>query len=382
MVSKSKVPMSLLHQFLYDIKSDEDLHRLLEQNPELEEFHLVVNPMHEALFMGLSGLSQQNSDPEGIEEIREDPTGISVVVTRDMSGTRVANVFEVPATVLTNIALQASSAQAAMDAFVVLQIALHHPEFLTEQSYWMLQVIVEEEGKRGNANRPFLERIRQALELCLENRLVQMPHVEPTDTLSEKTPWYKVWFKVYFSPHTETYKSLMQADGVSLSRAKIWIADSTTIGVLFPLVLYWLSGGRIIHDDLANALRTAGGIGWVLWIMSGFLGIVFSIIIFQVGVHTVNWLAQRLGGINNTEQMGFLMGAIGAPASIVDTLIEGLLSPTLGLVLRGILLLIEIILVVILLRAAHQLSWWRAIAVVGIIGIVLVAVMGVWFALR
>jgi hypothetical protein len=114
---------------------------------------------------------QMNGNIEGIEEIREDPAGFSVVLTRETSGARAANLLEMPATVLTSIASQTSSAQAAMDVFIILQVALHHPEFLTEQSYWMLQVIVEEEGKRGNEKRPLLERICQALGFCLDKGL-------------------------------------------------------------------------------------------------------------------------------------------------------------------------------------------------------------------
>ncbi len=89
MVSRSKLSMSLLRHFLYEVKSDEDLPRLLEQNPELHEFHSVVIPMQEALFMlldTLSLLSQQHSDIERIEEIQESPQGISFVFTREAGG--------------------------------------------------------------------------------------------------------------------------------------------------------------------------------------------------------------------------------------------------------------------------------------------------------
>lgn len=173
MISASKVSKVLLHQFLYDTESsDENLRQLLEQNPPLEEFHLVVIPMHQALFKMLAAMSQQVSgDVEQIEEIQELAPGISVASIRQVSGARASWVFEMPPSVLESIALRASSAQVAFDVFVVLQVALHHPEFLTEESYWMLKVIVEEEGKRGNKDKPLLERICQALEFCLNGGL-------------------------------------------------------------------------------------------------------------------------------------------------------------------------------------------------------------------
>jgi len=192
-----------------------------------------------------------------------------------------------------------------------------------------------------------------------------------------KEPWYKVWFKVYFSPSVNTYQSLIHSSNATLSRGMTWVAVGTGINVFFPLFLYWISNGRILHDDLADALNASGEMGWVMYAISGFFAIAFSAIFFSITIKIIDWLAQKMGGTTNAERLGFLTGAIWTPGGIIETVIEGLSPIAIGLTLRLIIFSIEAVLLTIGLRAANQLNLWKAIVVIIILGILILVIAGI-----
>jgi hypothetical protein len=203
-----------------------------------------------------------------------------------------------------------------------------------------------------------------------------MDNMDAQTEKSPKEPWYKIWFKVYFSPTSGSYQKIISAESASSSRATIWVVISTAINVAIPVLLYWISNRQIVHDDLADVLRISNDIGWTMYVVSGFLGVALSTLFFVLAINIINWIAQKLGGSKNKEQLGFLVGAIWAPSNIIDSVIEGLTPPLVGLVFRFILMLFEAFLLVISLRAANRLTWWRAIASVAILGLFILILFG------
>ena len=202
-----------------------------------------------------------------------------------------------------------------------------------------------------------------------------------TENVLKKQPWYMIWFRVYFSPSVKTYRSILQTKETNLSRATLWVMVSTGIRVVFPLFLYWTSNQQIVHGDIRTAIRTPDEIGWIMYAISGFLAVGFASLIFPAVAYIVDWFAQRVGGIANADKLGFLMGAIWAPAGIVDTVSEGFLPPLIGQVLRFVVVLIEALLMITSLRSANELSWGRATSLVVIPCVVILATVGIiWFS--
>jgi hypothetical protein len=109
---------------------------------------------------------------------------------------------------------------------------------------------------------------------------------------------------------------------VSTSRATTWVIICTGIAVAIPLLFYWISHGKIIHDDIADVLRISDEIGWAMYIISGIVGVVLTAFFFPLVVNIINWLAQKLGGFGNNNQLGLLLGAIWSPSRIIESVIE------------------------------------------------------------
>ncbi len=159
---------------------------------------------------------------------------------------------------------------------------------------------------------------------------------------------------------------------------------AVAITILFPGLLYWLSGGQFVHDDFKDAFRAGSSLAGddslfvLFYILTGLFALFLTPIFFQINVAIVNWLANKLGGSGDSNPLGFLLGAILVPGYIGDAIFE-VFPFLLGMVLRYMLILAQAVLIVIALRATKSLSWVRAVGVLAIIGIVILVLMGILF---
>jgi hypothetical protein len=166
-ISPLGISAELLRSLIY-AKSEDEYKQLVTIHPELRKFDDVGMPMHEALSMLLiSGQALGDSDnSEHIIMISEMQPGISSVVTENSEGKRIANLFEIPADILTQMAIIAPK-DIQLCVAQSLQTALHHPEYLTAESYWMLAEMVSSPNTKEET-KPKLARLHKALGICLE----------------------------------------------------------------------------------------------------------------------------------------------------------------------------------------------------------------------
>ena len=66
--------------------------------------------------------------------------------------------------------------------------------------------------------------------------------------------WYQIFWLIYSSPEPDTLRSLLADPKAKLQRALIWVFVGSLVMGGFPFLLYWLSGGTIVHDDLGFLL--------------------------------------------------------------------------------------------------------------------------------
>jgi hypothetical protein len=166
------VPKELIGKLLY-AESEEQFQQLLAEHPELQRYEEVGLPMHEALQM-LEINEQVSSDThiaERVVMISEMQPGMASVVTETSEGKRIASLFEIPADTLSMMILVAP-ADLQMLIAQTLQVSLHHPEYLTEESYWFLDEMVSS-PKTSPEGKQRLIRFQKALGLCLEYGLNQ-----------------------------------------------------------------------------------------------------------------------------------------------------------------------------------------------------------------
>ena len=202
--------------------------------------------------------------------------------------------------------------------------------------------------------------------------------VTPEKTPEE--PWYKVWMKVYLLPTTSSYQEMLQAEGATTARAVTWIVIGTIVTVSLPILLYAISGGKFFHDDLADSLVSPDALGWVMYVVSAVIAVILAAIFFSVSVNIIGWFSEKLGGSSDRQSLGFLLGAIWAPSAILDSVVESIFLPAMGLPIRGLLILYGALLLVTSLRAANGLSWGKALVVLGILVAVMIFIVALFMA--
>ncbi|BAJ62116.1 Yip1 family protein [Anaerolinea thermophila] len=189
--------------------------------------------------------------------------------------------------------------------------------------------------------------------------------METEPAKSGKMSWYQVMAQVYSQPSVESYQDVVSCQGIRFSRVYLWIFSSTLLAMLIPLVLYYATGGKIVHDDLKRTFLL-GNAGMGIYFAAGVGTALLAPLIFMAGAGILHWLAQRLGGTGHFEPLVFLLGAVYTPGNLLDQLLEGFLPPVLGLVFRLGLLLIMAYLSILSVKAVHRLSWGKAVLVFAI----------------
>lgn len=193
-----------------------------------------------------------------------------------------------------------------------------------------------------------------------------------------RDPWYKVWLTVYFRPSVKSYENLLSARDANISRSYKWIAITTGISAIIPLITYFVSNRAIIPNDLVNILRF-GEIDWVLYPISVISAVLIAPFLFFVAIKIINWSAQKLGGVGKFEHLGFLVGAAYAPMILLDNLLEITFPPLLGLIFRFGLLGLLGLYTAISIRTVHRLDWSRSLLLIFILGALLMVVAGCSF---
>jgi len=118
----------------------------------------------------------------------------------------------------------------------------------------------------------------------------------------------------------------------------------------------------------------------VTYVLSGLFALVIAAVVFMLVTHAIHWLARQFGGSGDVDRLGMLLGAIHAPAAILDSLLEGVFPGWPGLVIRILITAFQVVLLSIAIKAAEDLNWGRAIGVSAILvfvaGMILAAVVG------
>lgn len=190
MLGQPKVSIDLLKQLLYGWGgSEEKLSELLRNHPELQPYYQVAIPMHNALTIIMTVLGYQLIIPgdelNSIEDIL-DPKFRNFLLhflTPDQGQSKRP---ELPDELMRSIILKAEDRDEALDLFLTIFAGLEYPDYLTEESYWLMSAIepTVRNVELGDARLEqaakemlfiwdayLLRKCNHALRLCLENGL-------------------------------------------------------------------------------------------------------------------------------------------------------------------------------------------------------------------
>ena len=166
------VSKELLSQLLF-AESEEQFQGLLAAHPELQRFDEIGLPMHQALQMleMTEEFSDGTHEGERILMVSEVQPGISSVTTETSAGKRIANLYEIPPDTLSTLIL-VTPADLQIVIPKTLQVSLHYPEYLTEESYWLMAEIISY-PKISLERKQRMIPLHKALGICLEYGLNQ-----------------------------------------------------------------------------------------------------------------------------------------------------------------------------------------------------------------
>ncbi len=190
MLIQPKVSRDLLKQLLYGWSgSEEKLSGLLREHPELQPYYQVAIPMHNALAIVMTVLGYQLIIPADELNSPEDILDpkfrrfLLYFLTPDQGKSERP---QLPDEVVRSIILKAEDCDEALDLFLTIFAGVEYPDYLTEESYWLMSAI---EPQRRNfqfddarleqeASEMYflwdvyiLEKCKRALRVCLENGL-------------------------------------------------------------------------------------------------------------------------------------------------------------------------------------------------------------------
>ncbi|MFZ5809281.1 MAG: hypothetical protein ACOY16_08360 [Chloroflexota bacterium] len=168
MISNPKISRELLKELLYGWHSYEQLSKLLREHLELREYHRVAVSAIPAFDMIMNVIGQQIVDGEDIRSIEElsDSQWNNWILKWLLWDEKIlSNHPKIPDEVMRSILSKTEAPQEALDVFLNIHVGLEYPDYLTEESFWLVEAV------DSGIHAKFHGRCEYALRFCLENRI-------------------------------------------------------------------------------------------------------------------------------------------------------------------------------------------------------------------
>ena len=165
--------------------------------------------------------------------------------------------------------------------------------------------------------------------------------------------WFNVWVTTLTRPSVATFTTFLQDRYAGPQRAILWLFGARFLVIWLPIALFALLIGK--PGLIMLPFLPASGIAAVYTIT-----LILQTLILQ-------WLAKRLGGRGSYGQLIYAMSMFSAPLVIVSALVASLgfsLSVFLSLLF---ILIYQLVLTGMALRAVNGFSWRAAIATIGLL---------------
>lgn len=199
---------------------------------------------------------------------------------------------------------------------------------------------------------------------------------------------WQTWLKATTSPNEATFEELRQKPDANVTTAIIWMAIygvvSAVVGIISGIIFAGtmqsmlpsiLSQMNLPPAEAAQAeqvlrIFSGGGMGFVGFASLG--NIITVPLFFLVGVAVYYLISRALGGTGDFGRYAYLNAAFSAPLGILTTLLS--LVPFAGCI-TPLITIYSLVLVYFATKVEHQMSSGRAIWVVLIPFLVVVALM-------
>ncbi|HOA24096.1 MAG: YIP1 family protein [Aggregatilineales bacterium] len=184
------------------------------------------------------------------------------------------------------------------------------------------------------------------------------PPVEPAKSFA----WNTVWTNAFTRPNPRTYRELIDDPQAGITRAYLWV-------FLLSLLVYGVQYGAMVARLGVSGLQYVFGLDTTGLLGVFLCGIPLAAVLSVIGliitgaISTV--IARELGGEGTFYQVVYGRACYYAPVMLVTSLL-GLISwmPYIDLLAQigGVLLILyALILDVVVMKASHRFSWFKAV---------------------
>lgn len=190
---------------------------------------------------------------------------------------------------------------------------------------------------------------------------------QETNTSSTAPPvssqsWSEVWISAITKPSVATFESFVQDTNATSRRAYKWVFVSTLIGytfsVLIGLVLAAVFGiGLLEGPDAAIALGTALISSLLILACGGPIVALLGVLSLMIWAGIIQSSARSRGGTGTYSELAFAFATFVAPLSLIMSVLGSI--PFVNY-LNYFIMVYEIVLSVIAVKAVHTLAWGKA----------------------
>ena len=171
--------------------------------------------------------------------------------------------------------------------------------------------------------------------------------------------WIRVWLSALTRPTVETFQNLVSDPKATSQRAYRWVFASTFLGYILLSIIVALIGMEVASTfGFAGIAGTVAGTSLLIGVVYGLIGGAVAVLATALLAGISHLVARALGGAGTYAKLVYAFAAFLAPLTLVSLVIAPLPYVTY---LQYALMVYEIVLLVIAVKAVNQVTWGRAI---------------------
>lgn len=190
---------------------------------------------------------------------------------------------------------------------------------------------------------------------------------------AESMSWLDIWGYALTKPATATFTEILQ-DPKAKSSPYLWVGLASLLGYIIAALLQSLFGSNTlgaVSEQLGSQVNTGSAFATICCAPVSAL---IAVAVFALVVGIYHLVAKMFQGQGTFSQLAFAMSSFQVPLTVISAIIAAI--PYVNLLTFPVAIY-NLILTILAVKATHQFSTGKAVAVVVIPVVVILAILGV-----
>lgn len=190
---------------------------------------------------------------------------------------------------------------------------------------------------------------------------------------AESMSWLDIWGYALTKPATATFTEILQ-DPKAKSSPFLWVGLSSLLGYIIGALLQSLFGSNTLSNVSEQLGSRISAGSTFATICCAPVSAVIAVGVFALVVGIYHLVAKMFQGQGTYSQLAFAMASFQVPLTVISTILAAIPWISILTIPIGIYM---IILTILAVKATHQFTTGKAVAVVVIPVVVIAAILGV-----